>query len=574
MRNFDWDFGVITEDEDPAYAGDHVPDSEDDIPCGDGFIPSSKECHNGDAHRPEPGENPYWTDENSAEERNERGVDWDDNKPSEPPEEEPDDPRDIQVWDKLRNRPETLELADLLQIAGLEPEEADSRDYGIPAQSTIKNLEEDLAAWREQPLLRGANLATFFKDTPKLALSILDRSARAGDRESNKSLWDNFGLSEQWHPSSYLFDHEKAALRATEEMKQMADWSGIEAANEELMQAGMKLAEAEFAFEDWEPVYEERRAALLEKRDDKSIKPADFTRLTTQLEDERATYTDAMWNAKGQVDKVGEKIMKEAEKIRAPIKESLRKTNAYNKIDAELAGTLLHNANNSTWAQINPNDPAYSQASGGKSAIAAKKLLALRQAKREGGDEAAQYDNAKEIEANLNDLFSIAHRDLLGAPQLRDTTWTYEVMERAYADPTRNTICLSSSAKGKPESADLAMHEFGHHIEFWNKDIGQRFQDFYERRTEGKEHITSESIDPKTGQKYGELSHYGANEFFKEDRFFDAYCGKQYVDEYGVETSELVSMGIQALYNPVMWGLMVRDDPEHLALIIASLKGY
>lgn len=41
-------------------AGDQVGDSSDDQPCGDHFIDKDLECHDGDAHRPTPGKNPYW----------------------------------------------------------------------------------------------------------------------------------------------------------------------------------------------------------------------------------------------------------------------------------------------------------------------------------------------------------------------------------------------------------------------------------------------------------------------------------------------------------------------------------
>jgi hypothetical protein len=50
MEKFSW---AIT-------AGDQIGDSEDDQPCGDHFIDKDLECHEGDAHRPTPGKNPYW----------------------------------------------------------------------------------------------------------------------------------------------------------------------------------------------------------------------------------------------------------------------------------------------------------------------------------------------------------------------------------------------------------------------------------------------------------------------------------------------------------------------------------
>jgi hypothetical protein len=43
-----------------VQAGDQVGDSEDDQPCGEHFIDKDLECHDGDAHRPTPGKNPYF----------------------------------------------------------------------------------------------------------------------------------------------------------------------------------------------------------------------------------------------------------------------------------------------------------------------------------------------------------------------------------------------------------------------------------------------------------------------------------------------------------------------------------
>lgn len=41
-------------------AGDQIGHSEDDKKCGDHYISKDLECHDGDAHRPTPGKNPYW----------------------------------------------------------------------------------------------------------------------------------------------------------------------------------------------------------------------------------------------------------------------------------------------------------------------------------------------------------------------------------------------------------------------------------------------------------------------------------------------------------------------------------
>jgi len=41
-------------------AGDNIGESDDDQKCGDHYIEKGLECHDGDAHRPTPGKNPYW----------------------------------------------------------------------------------------------------------------------------------------------------------------------------------------------------------------------------------------------------------------------------------------------------------------------------------------------------------------------------------------------------------------------------------------------------------------------------------------------------------------------------------
>jgi len=72
-----------------VQAGDQVGDSEDDQKCGDHFIDKDLECHDGDAHRPTPGNNPYWqgdrkgpedkskTPERKEGEKNQRGHERD-----------------------------------------------------------------------------------------------------------------------------------------------------------------------------------------------------------------------------------------------------------------------------------------------------------------------------------------------------------------------------------------------------------------------------------------------------------------------------------------------------------------
>ena len=62
MSKWKWAFGAVFI---PKFrwavtAGDQLPQSEDDKECGDHYIDKDLECHEGDAHRPDPGNNPYW----------------------------------------------------------------------------------------------------------------------------------------------------------------------------------------------------------------------------------------------------------------------------------------------------------------------------------------------------------------------------------------------------------------------------------------------------------------------------------------------------------------------------------
>jgi hypothetical protein len=178
---------------------------------------------------------------------------------------------------------------------------------------------------------------------------------------------------------------------------------------------------------------------------------------------------------------------------------------------------------------------------------------------------------------------------------MQNIEWQSEVMVRAHASGADGgSIVLSIGADLKKipkhemydttrkdaegefsDREDIAIHEFAHHIEMTNPKVAQRFTDFFERRTEGQPIVKAGDIDPRTGQPYTELKDYGPHEEFIPDSFFAAYCGRIYrIGEVREDTSELVSMGMQAFYNEYQWGSMVRDDPEHMALIIATLRGY
>ena len=63
MSKWQWAFGstpLIQKWKWAVTAGDQDPESEDDKKCGEHYIAEDKDCQDGDAHRPDPGNNPYW----------------------------------------------------------------------------------------------------------------------------------------------------------------------------------------------------------------------------------------------------------------------------------------------------------------------------------------------------------------------------------------------------------------------------------------------------------------------------------------------------------------------------------
>ncbi|GAF83797.1 unnamed protein product, partial [marine sediment metagenome] len=438
-----------------------------------------------------------------------------------------------------------------------------------------------------------------FKTNTKLAMAILDRSARADDASANKMLWESFGLSEEWTPTSYLHDHQKAGEKATREMKEWVDWSGVEQAQQDYMMSGADMAEAEEVQEAFEEEYQRRKDEILAERDGPGgIDKDRFQQLVSALEDDADKVNQGVKDAHMGTFVASENVLKEAAKLRDPIKNAMRIRNQYTQIDSQAAGEILHRAGNPLWSEIDEDDDDYKAASGkGTAGLSGKKLKALRwkhrnQNSKETMEESSRYPNSTKIQESLQDLFSIAHRDTVGGPGMTNIQWESEVMVRAYASASDGgSICLSVGADPKKmtkhkmydkarkysedsamDGDDIAIHEFAHHMEFTNTEMSQRFADFYERRTKGQPVVRNGDIDPRTGEKYPDMSHYDADEMFIPDHFFSTYCGKTYGET--AEHGELVSMGVQALYNEHMWGNMVRDDPEHLSLIIATLRGY
>ena len=229
--------------------------------------------------------------------------------------------------------------------------------------------------------------------------------------------------------------------------------------------------------------------------------------------------------------------------------------------DGETFGKIANSFANLSFQKLDPSSKEYKGREG-------KKLLLARQKAREQN---LPLKNQEDIEGTLSHFFSILHKDLTSPERdpanekLTKISWGYDAYFRASADNFNNKINLDVD-----ETGDVVVHEFTHHLEYRNQRIHQRILDFYEARTKG-------------AKPTGALG-YRKNEKFKDGSFFDEYVGKDYSNKHRQRNAdprsrnspptEVLTMGMQALYNPNYFSRMVVKDPEHLALIVATVRGY
>jgi hypothetical protein len=115
-------------------------------------------------------------------------------------------------------------------------------------------------------------------------------------------------------------------------------------------------------------------------------------------------------------------------------------------------------------------------------------------------------------------------------------------------------------------SVGTAVHEFGHIIEDQGIGIRGKALAFLKRRADAD----PKGLLPIYGNKPGPG---GIVEKGWKDKFINHYCGKRYTkEEYGYEATEIVSMGIQFLYESPRRFLKL--DPEYFEFIVDLLKGY
>jgi len=106
------------------------------------------------------------------------------------------------------------------------------------------------------------------------------------------------------------------------------------------------------------------------------------------------------------------------------------------------------------------------------------------------------------------------------------------------------------------------IHELGHWLEHNNPAIRDAIRKFYARRTAGD---SVESLAQLTGN-----SSYRADEMTKKDRWLNPYMGKWRAFPGGEEGPEILSMGLEWIYNDPLD--IARRDPEFFDFIIEVVR--
>ena len=798
---FNWDV------EDLIHAGDKVPHSKDDKECGEHFIPIWKDCHDGDAHRPPPGENPYWTDENSAEERRDRDVPWDTNKPKTreereketdwplkeeepvpekeeipeepppltdedmgPPEEEgeqpppeffdPDyeeppvdrrevqrqateqkwaqkeaarqlrttqqsrqlapetskayakqmkkalnniasmtmlafvgnyeypgstketpgerneewssenariqqwleyqgptedlaghlrevlsriditlgeelkagriknrlggifefpsyelalkkaetlldryendkyatsNPQDILAWEKLKRATEldrmgtpTSTMQSVTEIPGFRFKGIDPANMKPSEEKFVKSklreMDVWLAMWQRNPasghgdylakkLLGGAEQMGPYIDespiepNPEAARIISEISARAGAESASDLMWEEFGISEEWTPSSFLHDYSKAAKKAIVMAKatlglDIADISQDYKFEEKLRAQAKKLDRKHLnAFRE----LVRKRLQLQHDHIAGLIGDIPYKRETGIIEDQIGIQTNEAKAIEEQIQAASEAVNSRIDEARGVLHERLTAANIETRAQDETITETLVRLDTPMWRDMGRDTPAKNK-KGEVTPKAQKDFDNLQARRNEVRARTAQIEfiHVAEIKATMGRVLGWLHRDLLEGPEgisLREMNWEAEIDFRARANDRENSIVLDAH-----EDPSIAAHEFGHHLEFRNRRVKERILDFYNARTEG--------IKEKHLRGYEDWEKFKQPKT-KAKQFFHEYASKFYIGLGGqTETTEILSLGLEALENPHKFREIMKKDPEHLAIILATIRGF
>ena len=106
------------------------------------------------------------------------------------------------------------------------------------------------------------------------------------------------------------------------------------------------------------------------------------------------------------------------------------------------------------------------------------------------------------------------------------------------------------------------LHEYCHHVQYAAPGLNGLFHNLHRRRTAGEPRVA--------------IYDYAPREIGRRDKYVEAYTGREYGT--GEIPQEVFTVGVQQLFHPVhgkeYLGLMARDDPEMLDLLLGVLFRY
>lgn len=179
----------------------------------------------------------------------------------------------------------------------------------------------------------------------------------------------------------------------------------------------------------------------------------------------------------------------------------------------------------------------------------------------------------KTVDDRVNAVHKEIFKDgLLNDELVQDIHGTIEatiensINHRAYASSWRNEVSFKRN-----ERVPVIAHEFGHHIEFRNPEVHKMLIRWREKRA-----LKAKDLGKPVFKNYhGELG--------IPDEFWNPYVGRVYSAKgdahatmnvlLNTNSTEVLSMGMQTLYDPSDMAAMLKKDPEHFKLIYGILVG-
>ncbi len=499
-------------------------------------------------------------------------------------------PQDLLAWDKLRRDPESMQSVTEIpgfRFKGVDPENMTPEQEEFVSKKTAQ-LDLLFKRWQQNPRSgHGVELAKNLmgglirSDEPHLpntvdsplipnygaAKIIAEKSAKYGSEVANDFMWEEFGVSEEWTSESFIHDYRKAAQKVirTAQTELKLDIPAFVEGYKALakLERGAKAAKKRYdvAYRSWF----QKKMDLRTQRDSGQIDEITFENAANELNEQGPNLSneyDAAREAKAEAEYA---MDKKADKAREDLQFTLTLANKDTQAQPETIAAILSRVDQNTWRDMQLDKPPADKSGkvSRKDQIDFDELARHRKQVREMNP-GAQYAQADQIKDTITRIVGYLHRDLLEGPEghyLWDLKWQSEVSFRAHADELANAVVLDQNS-----FPSTATHEFGHQLEFRNRRVKARILDFYNERTDGV--------------KERRLKGYEQFESFKPPRsqakkFYNEYCSKVYKNSSGQQSvTELLSMGLEALEHRGRFRDILRYDPEHLAIILATVRGY